>query len=129
MEKRGLETKSYTQAHAPVLLIIRGKPATNPSSGVYCNRLYQIILRRQKNSVNCSPLRRQFDGTKLSMSESRSDHSQRLNLAQEEVLIGFINKLTDCSMPPTSQIVKNVAEELASGPVRKAQFTGRYCEK
>jgi len=39
---------------------------------------------------------------------------------QEEVLIGHINMLTAQSIPPTSQIVKNLAEEIISGkPVGK----------
>jgi len=33
------------------------------------------------------------------------------------VLIDFINRLTDCDLPPTSQVVKNVAEELCDKEV------------
>ncbi|RFU27513.1 hypothetical protein B7463_g8836, partial [Scytalidium lignicola] len=44
---------------------------------------------------------------------------QRLNSTQEKVLIGHINRMTDRGMPPTSQIVKNLAEEIIQGPVGK----------
>jgi hypothetical protein len=38
---------------------------------------------------------------------------------QEQVVLGFINKLTDRNCMPTSQIVKNVVEEVAGQAVRK----------
>jgi hypothetical protein len=48
---------------------------------------------------------------------------------QEEQLIAQINKLTVCHMPPTSQIVKNMAEEIRGGEVNKnrtASFIRRH---
>jgi Tc5 transposase DNA-binding domain len=65
------------------------------------------------------------------MSESRSDTSKRLSNAQEAILIDFINRLTWSSLPPTSQIVKNVAEELCNMTVSKnwvGEFTRRYSD-
>src|ERR1700722_852271 len=44
---------------------------------------------------------------------------QRLTIAQEEVLTTHINKLTDGGIPPTSQIVRNLAEEIAGDVVGK----------
>jgi hypothetical protein len=67
-----------------------------------------------KYQVDRSTLSRRFRGVQRSYIESRSESIQCLTLAQEEVLIGFINRLTDRALPPTSQIVKNVAEELSS---------------
>jgi exonuclease V gamma subunit len=51
--------------------------------------------------------------------EANSLYLQCLTTAQEEVLIGYINKLTDQGMPPTSHIVKNLAEEIRGYKVRK----------
>ena len=45
--------------------------------------------------------------------------SQCLTDEQEEVLIGCINSLTDRGMPPTSQIVRNLAEEIRGSKVGK----------
>ena len=47
----------------------------------------------------------------------------------EKILIDFINRLTEHSLPPISQIVRNVAEELCNMSVGKnwvGQFTHRY---
>jgi Tc5 transposase DNA-binding domain len=82
--------------------------------------------------VNRTTLRRRFDGSQQSFRAAREDTHQCLTTAQEETLIGFINRLTDRSLPPTSQIVKNVAEELRGGPVGKnwvAQFTRRHKDR
>jgi hypothetical protein len=83
----------------------------------------------KKYGVDRMTLTRRFRGTQTSYREARSENLQCLTLAQEEVLISFINKLTDRSMPPTSQIVKNCAEELAGQPVGKnwvSDFVKRY---
>src|SRR5450432_2211962 len=82
--------------------------------------------------VNRTTLRRRFDGSQQSFRAAREDTNQCLTTAQEEALIGFINRLTDRSLPPTSQIVKNVAEELRGGPVNKnwvSVFTRRYKDR
>jgi hypothetical protein len=80
-------------------------------------------------SVDRTTLRRRFNGEQQSISESRSETSRRLSDAQEAVLIDFINRLTNTSLPPTSQIVKNVAEELCNMTVGKnwvGDFTRRH---
>src|SRR5450432_445685 len=69
--------------------------------------------------VNRTTLRRRFLGTQQERSTSRVDSHQRLSEAQEETLIGFINSLTDRSLPPTSQIVHNCAEELIGERLNK----------
>jgi hypothetical protein len=80
-------------------------------------------------SLDRTTLSRRFNGKQQSMSESRSDTSKRLSNAQEQILIDFINRLTWTSLPPTSQIVKNVAQELCNMTVGKnwvGEFTRRY---
>ena len=66
-------------------------------------RKYQLIE---------STLRRRFQGKNLSRSAANSGYRQNLTFAQEQVLIGQINRMTDCRLPPTSRIVKNFAEEV-----------------
>ena len=52
--------------------------------------------------VHRTTLQRRFQGTQQSRRIAHSEAHQCLSIAQEETLIGFINSLTDRSMPPTS---------------------------
>ena len=82
--------------------------------------------------VDRTTLRRRFNGTQRSYAQCRSETHQNLTSSQEEVLIGYINKLTDRSSPPTSQFVKNFAEELCKKPVSKnwvSNFTCRHKDR
>jgi len=58
-------------------------------------------------------------GLTKSKKEADSFCRQCLTNEQEEVLIQRINDLTDRGMPPTSQIVKNLAEEIRGEHVGK----------
>jgi Tc5 transposase DNA-binding domain len=63
---------------------------------------------------------------------ANTEYRQRLNKAQEEVLLGYIDSLIDKHIPPTTQIVKNLAEELLKGPVGKnwtASFVRRHKQR
>src|SRR5450432_2768209 len=85
-----------------------------------------------KYQVHRTTLQRRFLGTQQSRRIASSDNHQCLSLAQEETLIDFINDLTNRSIPPTSQIVRNVAEELAKGPIQPnwvGRFTRRYKDR
>jgi hypothetical protein len=78
-----------------------------------------FLQTAKKCQVNRTTLQRRFNGTQVSVGEFHSESIKCLTNAQEDEVINFINKLTDCSMPPTSQIVKNVAEEVYNGVVSK----------
>ena len=70
-----------------------------------------------------------WKGRTASMTEAVSETRQALTNAQEKALIAIINRLTDRRMPPTSAIVKNLAEGIRGKPVGKnwtAQFVARY---
>jgi hypothetical protein len=69
--------------------------------------------------VDRTTLARHFNGSQQSFQAFHEDAHQCLTNVQEEVLIGFINRLTERSLPPTSQVIKNVAEELRGRPVGK----------
>jgi len=73
----------------------------------------------RKYGVCRSTLTRRHKGQTVSKQEFLSEVQQCLNNTQEEVLIRHINLLTDRGMPPTSQIVKNLAEEIIKRPVGK----------
>jgi Tc5 transposase DNA-binding domain len=44
------------------------------------------------------------------------------------VLLGYIDRLTDRHIPPTTQIIRNLAEELVNGPVGK-NWTARFVQR
>ena len=69
--------------------------------------------------IEPTTLRRRFLGLTATRTQAISEHCQRLNEAQEEVLLGYIDSLTDRYIPPTTQIVKNLVEEIIGGPIGK----------
>jgi hypothetical protein len=60
-----------------------------------------------------------FKGEQVSRAVACAKIRQRLSPEQEETLIKHINKLSDRNIPPTSQIVKNLAEEIIKDKVGK----------
>jgi hypothetical protein len=92
----------------------------------------KFVATAEKYAVNITTLRRRFAGTQLSYQEAREQTHNRLTLAQEEVLIRWIDEFTERHMPPTSQLVKNVAEEIVGGPIGRnwvGDFTRRYKDR
>lgn len=76
-----------------------------------------------------STLRRRYQGKTMSRAAATSEHRQNLTFAQEEILISQINRLTDRGLPPTNQIVKNLAEEILGRSIGKnwaGDFVKRY---
>jgi len=70
--------------------------------------------------VDRTTLQRRFTGAQQDRTTAHAESHQCLSKAQEETLIGYINSLTDRSIPPTNQIVHNLAEELIKRPVHKS---------
>jgi len=88
---------------------------------------YAAIAR--KYSLTRSTLSRRARGKTTSRAEFQSQVHQCLTNAQERVLINQINRLTERGIPPTSQMVKNFAEEMIGHTVGKnwvSQFCRRY---
>jgi hypothetical protein len=73
----------------------------------------------EKWMLERTTLAKRWKGQTMSREEANSEYRQLLTNAQEEALIAHINYLTDRSMPPTSRIVKNIAEEIRGGKVNK----------
>jgi len=82
--------------------------------------------------IEPTTLRRRFLGLTTSRAQATSEHRQLLNDAQEEVLLSYIDRLTDKHIPPTTQIIRNLAEELLGTSVGKnwtASFVRRHKDR
>src|SRR5450432_4398050 len=83
-------------------------------------------------NVDRTTLRRRFTGEQQDRAAAHAESHQCLSKAQEETLIGYINSLTDRSLPPTSQIVHNIAEELVNRTINKnwvSDFVKRHKDR
>jgi hypothetical protein len=78
-----------------------------------------ILGTAKKHGVIESTLRRRFKGQQTSISAANSAYRQRLTNSQEEALVKEINRLSERGMPPTSQFVRNFANEIIQGCVGK----------
>jgi hypothetical protein len=88
---------------------------------------YAEIAR--KYNLDRSTLSRRYRGKTTSREDYQSQVHQCLTNAQERVLIHQINRLTERNLPPTSQMVKNFAEEMIGRAVGKNwvnQFVKRH---
>jgi Tc5 transposase DNA-binding domain len=78
--------------------------------------------------VHRTTLMRRYTRKTRSRAEANSNCRQRLNDVQEDTLLGYINTLTKRHIPPTSQIIRNLAEEMLKGPVGK-NWTGNFIKR
>ena len=88
---------------------------------------YSAIAR--KYQLERTTLSKRAKGQTTSREEFQSERHQCLTNVQERVLIDQINRLTDRGIPPTSQMVKNFAEEIIGRAVGKnwvGQFITRH---
>ena len=91
---------------------------------------YAEIARKWK--LTDTTLRRRFIGKTTSIQEANTESRQKLTSIQEEALIEHANKLTDRGIPPTPQILKNIAEEISKtklGPNWVARFCKRHSHR
>jgi hypothetical protein len=82
----------------------------------------------RKYEINRTTLRSRFLGNQLSKKAAASEYRQRLTFAQEEALISLINTLEDRGLPPTSRMVRNLAEEMINRDVGK-NWTGDFLKR
>jgi Tc5 transposase DNA-binding domain len=82
------------------------------------------------NKFHCSrtAVMRRITGQTKTRQEAHSFWHQCLTNDEEEILISRINTLTDRGLPPTSQIVRNLAEEIRRQPVGK-NWVGQFCKR
>jgi hypothetical protein len=76
----------------------------------------QITL---KFGLQCTTLMQRHQGICTPQASVTSQHYKLFTNTQEEDLITQINKLTARGLPPTSYIMKNLAEEIVSHEVNK----------
>ena len=69
-----------------------------------------------------------FTGKTVSRQEASSEARQCLDTAQEEALIGLINRLTNRGLPPTNSIIRNLAEEIIGRRVGK-NWSGQFVKR
>jgi hypothetical protein len=87
---------------------------------------YATIAKKYK--LERSTLSRRARGKTTSRAEFLSEVKQCLTNAQERVLINQINRLTERGIPPTSQMVKNFAEEIIGREVGK-NWVSQFCRR
>jgi Tc5 transposase DNA-binding domain len=82
----------------------------------------------KKWKVERTTLAKRHKGQTGTREDATSDTHRKLTNAQEEVLIQYINKLSDRGLPPTPQIVKNIAEEIAYVKL-SPNWVSRFCKR
>ena len=70
----------------------------------------------KKWNIDRSTLSRRHRGETGSNQDANSYARRQLTDTQEKTLIQYINKLSNRGLPPTPQIVKNLAEEICNNP-------------
>ena len=94
------------------------------------NFKFETIAR--EFGVDHTTLHRRFDGTQTPRTAIDYEFNQKLSKIEEETLIGHINRLTELYMPPTSQIVHNIAGEISKRKLCKnwvSRFVKRHSDR
>jgi Tc5 transposase DNA-binding domain len=78
--------------------------------------------------IERTTLARRHQRKTTSRANADSKHRQSLTKVQEDTLLEYIDYLTTRSMPPTSQIVQNLAEEIADASLGK-NWTSRFIKR
>jgi hypothetical protein len=73
----------------------------------------------RKYELDRSTLSWRHRGKTTSRKEATSEHRQNLTIAQEQLLLEHINRLTDRNLPPTARIVQNIAQEMVGRSIGK----------
>jgi hypothetical protein len=82
----------------------------------------------RKYELDRTTLSRRHRGKTVSRKEATSEHRQNLTTLQEQELIHHINHLSDRNLPPTAEIVQNIAEEMFRYIIGK-NWTGNFVRR
>jgi len=82
----------------------------------------------RKHELVPSTLSRRHRGITTSRKEAISEHHQNLTTLQEQTVIDHINRLTDRNLPPTAQIVQNIAKEMVGRSIGK-NWTSNFIKR
>jgi Tc5 transposase DNA-binding domain len=91
-------------------------------------RALNYATAARAHNIDHTTLARRYNGKTVSRAEANSTYRQRLNDVQEDTLLQYIDTLMDRHIPPTSQIVRNLTEEILKGPVGK-NWTGYFLKR
>jgi Tc5 transposase DNA-binding domain len=91
-------------------------------------RALNYAAAARDHNIDRTTLARRYNSNTVSRAEANSTYRQRLNDVQEDTLLRYIDTLTDRHIPSTSQIVRNLAEEVLKGPVGK-DWTGYFLKR
>ena len=86
-----------------------------------------ITATARRYEINRSTLSRRYNGVTTS-AEVKAQKQQLLSPPQEQSLVDYINKLTEDSLPPTVQIVRNFAKEIAQQEPSR-NWSHRFCKR
>jgi hypothetical protein len=87
-----------------------------------------IAATAKKWQIARETLSKRFRGETGTREEANSSSRQKLTAIQEKTLVAHINKLSERGLPPTPQIVRNLAKELAKTEFGKNWVT-RFCKR
>jgi hypothetical protein len=87
-----------------------------------------IAATAKKWGVARETLSKRFRGETGLNQDATSYARRQLTDVQEKTLIGYITKLSNRGLPPTPQIVKNLAEEIAGVTLGK-NWVSRFCSR
>jgi Tc5 transposase DNA-binding domain len=82
----------------------------------------------KRYNLERTTLAKRFQGKTVSNQEATSYARRQLTDTQEKTLIQYINKLSNRGIPPTPQIVKNLAVEIA-GDKLGPNWVSRFCKR
>ena len=78
-----------------------------------------ILAAAKLFQIDRMTLKRRFLGICGSRAQANSESRQLLNSVQEDTLLSHIDRMTEKFIPPTTQIVKNLAKEILGRSVGK----------
>ena len=84
-----------------------------------CQLILNYLCTAKEYGLVESTLRRCYQGKTVSIEEAKSEYWQKLTSIQEDFLVEWINYLTDQAIPPTPQIVRNLAQEITKTCIGK----------
>lgn len=82
----------------------------------------------KKYQVERTTLAKRFKGQTGTIQEANSNSRQKLTTVQEGTLVAHINKLSERGLPPTPQIVKNLAKEISNAEIG-VNWVSRFCRR
>ena len=87
-----------------------------------------VTATARKYNLVPSTLHRRYNGVTVSARHARSQGSQLLTDSQKEVIIGYLNKLSDRGFHPTPQILENLVVETVGHPIG-TRWIERFCKR